>query len=139
MAVSSLKRLDSNQELQEYIKFYNSSKPIKGKGVEAKIKIMSFIEDKYFIHFIPSLNISSYGDSFEESEQMLKESLDSLFDILLNLKQDLRDAEMSELGWDKQLYSRRKYTGPYIDKKGILKEFNISEDTLVQEEILEIA
>jgi hypothetical protein len=82
------------------------------------------------IFFIPSLDISSYGETIEEATEMLKFSLNDFCKFLLGLTPERRKLELSNLGWKKNYFFNKQFSKAYIDANGVLKNFNIEENSL---------
>ncbi len=66
--------------------------------IEAKLNIVLFKEDDVWISWIPSLNISSYGDDKESSIKEVKEATLMFFDHIL--KKHVVFEALKELGWN---------------------------------------
>ena len=91
----------------------------KKKVVEGNFLAMVFANDGYEIAYIPSLNLSSYGTTKKEAVEMLNVSLKDFMDTLL------------EAGESKGTYFK-KFDAPFVDKDGVLREFDLSEETKIE-------
>lgn len=94
---------------------------------------MLFVNEGFHINYIPSMNISGYGDTPQEAEDMVMESLKDFFESLA--KSDIKSGlkELEKLGWKKNSLFKKRLSPSYVDKAGILKEFNLPEETIIKE------
>jgi len=75
--------------------------------IEAKLNVLTFQEDDVWIAWIPSLNISSYGDSNKEAIENVKEATELLFEHIVK-KHTVIDV-LKELGWSLKPRTKRKF------------------------------
>lgn len=107
----------------------------RAKSSTGTVNAFMFKDGGFHVIYIPSLKLSSYGDTAEEATQMmnevvLKDFLDTLFEAA---ESDAMD-ELRKLGWVQSSFFRKKFTSEsYVDKNGILKDFNLEEDTEIHE------
>ena len=87
-------------------------------------------DTKQAIIYVPSFEISGYGETFDKAENILKFNLDQLFDYLSELSMQEIDTELSKLGWSKGVFSKQ-YSRVFIDINGELKNLN-AEDNKVE-------
>ncbi len=80
-----------------------------------------------FIFFIPSLEISGYGDSSDEATEMAKLGLDDLFENLSTLSQKECTSYLIKMGW-RQGWFKKDFSKAYVDALGELKNFNVEID-----------
>jgi len=97
------------------------------------LRNMVFMNEGFYINYIPSLNISGYGDTPIEAEDMAIESLQDFFESLA--KSDIQAGlkELEKLGWKKNFFFKKRLSPTYVNKAGILKEFNLPEETEIRE------
>ncbi|WP_336092492.1 hypothetical protein [Leeuwenhoekiella sp. CH_XMU1409-2] len=104
--------------------------PSEGK-VNGKFQIINFWEGDFFILYIPSLQMSSYGKDEKEAHLMMRETLQDFFESL-NIKKgtDLFYKTMRELGWSRDRYFKKKLSVDLSDTTydDIKKEFNLPDD-----------
>ncbi len=107
-----------NKEFEELISFTN-------KGIEFSLTVFTGKdkETNSFVSFIPSLNISGYGETEEESDEMLRDCSKDYFDNLSKLSVKNRNIELVNNGWKKTPYRNKEFR-PFIDSEGRLKNFN---------------
>ncbi len=82
------------------------------------------------IVYIPSMDISGYGDTVTEAEALLKECVNNFFTHLTTLNQKKMDAELSRLGWKKTKFFNKRFTHPLIDVDGSLQNFNVEPNSV---------
>ncbi|TPE43991.1 hypothetical protein [Pontibacter mangrovi] len=123
-------------ELQEYLKIEN------GKGrIKMGLNSVVFEDHGYYIIYIPSLNISAYGSSMMEAQEMFEVMIDDFCENLYSLSEAERTAELRKYGWNRNPYFNKRFeiSQSFVDKEGLLKNFELSEDTKVEEKFLMIA
>ncbi|WP_339707792.1 hypothetical protein [Algoriphagus aquimarinus] len=103
----------------------------KKKVVEGNFLAMVFANDGYEIAYIPSLNLSSYGTTKKEAVEMLNVSLKDFMDTLLEAGESKGTDEIKSLGWKRNPYFK-KFDAPFVDKDGVLREFDLSEETKIE-------
>ena len=100
--------------------------------VEASISIIAF-RDKdtnMYVSYAPSLEVSGYGDTIKESQEMIKSSLDEMLEILQrNTVKDVKD-QLIRLGWRQNRWKNKIYSRAYVDPEGELKNFNVDLSTV---------
>jgi len=82
------------------------------------------------IIYIPSLDISGYGDDITEAETLLRESMNNFFIHLTTLTQKKMDAELNRLGWKKAKFFNKRFTHPFADVDGSLQNFNVEPNSV---------
>ena len=104
------------------------------KNFKAQLNAVGFKEADYHILYIPSLQISSYGDTFKEANDMLKESLNQFSEDIFALKKNEITAIFRDLGWRKnKFFSKRLSHLSDTTFEDIKEEFNIPEETEVSQ------
>ncbi len=112
----------------------------KKKRGAAKLHAVIFKDGDSHIIYIPSLNLSSYGDTLEESQAMMKGVvIPDFLETLFETSESAAMEELQNLGWQRNTMLKKKFSSEaYIDKNGILKDFNLEKDTQIQETTLEV-
>ncbi|TRX52375.1 hypothetical protein FNH22_21930 [Fulvivirga sp. M361] len=119
---------------KEYIKLDHSNKAEKGV-----VGAYEFEDHGHFVIYIPSLNISSYGSNKNEAREMLNESLDDFFQSMLYYDPEVAHYEMLKLGWKRdKLFKKKINDPPYVDVNGVLRDFDLSEDTKITQALIEV-
>jgi len=80
-----------------------------------------------WLSIIPSLKVSGYGDSPENSLKDLKYNLDVFSHDLFAASLDEVIKELKSLGWKSKPLFPKKYSNSYIDEKGVLQNFDYPE------------
>lgn len=122
------------RELNEYLKLDKKNK--KGKG---RFKIIEFLDNGYFITYVPSLNVSSYGSTKAESREMMSDVvLKDFFENILSLPEHQIFSELKKLGWERSaMFTKELSKSAHVDREGVLKNFNLSEETVLEETLVE--
>lgn len=111
----------------------------KGK-VTGELRAISFPDNGYQILYCPELNLSAYGDNQKEALEMLQIVFDDFSEGLLKLSVKEMNKELSNYGFYPQSFKKNfKFTGAFIDNKGVLREFNLPEDTPVETKELAVS
>lgn len=111
--------------------YYETLKVKKSKGattLNCKVVGFSFLdkESKMHVMYIPSLDISGYGDTIEEADSMANECLKEYCDQLVKLSLKEITSEMIRLGWSKDKFHTKVFK-PNFNPEEILKEDGISD------------
>lgn len=108
----------------------NTLKVSKQKGkVNGRLQLIILEEGKHLILYLPALEISAYGDNYQEAHGMLKEALDDCFGQLIKLSDDEIHAELKKLGWNKKKHFRRVVNLSDTTFEDIKKQFGLDEDS----------
>lgn len=96
------------------------------KKFSGYINIMRFTDKdtRQIVLYAPALEISGYGETEQKAFSMIKESINSLFDMLSNLSHTDLGIELGKLGWKKNKLRNKDYSRAYVDEDGNLKNFN---------------
>lgn len=129
--LSYLKTMDTLNK--EFIKLTTKSVKIEVKGV-------TFVEGNYTIMYIPSLNLSSYGQTEEEAKVMMEEHvLPDFCESVVKKPRSFVLQELRKLGWEQnKIFTKKLSRTAYIDKEGILREFDLDAGTVIKEQDLAV-
>ncbi len=111
------------------------------KSIAKGTFLLHIFEDHgHFVGYMPSLNLTAYGDSPNEAgERLLKEVCDDYFRNLMALGRDGAERELAKLGWKKRPLFGKQFTSDcYVDKEGVLKNFNLPEETKVDTKVVTV-
>ena len=110
------------------------------KSVRGVLHSVEFEDHGHYVIFVPSLNLSAYGDNKMEAHNMLKAVVDDFCETLTELPKKEMLAELSKFGWQQSKLFKKQFekADSYIDKEGILKEFDLAEDTKIREEYVTV-
>lgn len=73
---------------------------LKKEGGKIQVDVLTFKEDKYFIAFIPALNISSHSTDEKKAVKQLDSAIKLFFDHWV--KSGKLDEKLNSLGWTAQ-------------------------------------
>ncbi|MFZ6023794.1 MAG: hypothetical protein ACOYVG_04980 [Bacteroidota bacterium] len=114
--------------------FSSSNEPVQQESLKVnarkgrvvlEVNGFNFIDKdtKQFVIYIPSLNISGYGETKEKADEMIKESFDFFCSHLISLDPSKMNALLATLGWHKKFFAKQ-FSKLYVDEMGELKNFN---------------
>jgi len=134
MSFSKFKKLSVSENPSQSI-FINKSKG----HIHGVLKVFQIQDGEFIVVYCPSLNITGYGKTVDEAESMFKDSINDYFESLMVLKKEAIDSELSLLGWDHGYFAKRYENKAFIDKQGVLKNFELPKDTPIKEKLIEVA
>lgn len=110
------------------------------RSASGQLNVLKFRDHDFAVCYIPSLNLSAYGDTHKEAlERLFQEVFKDFIDSLTLLGNDRGTKELEKLGWKRnQLFKKRFVSESYIDKAGVLKNFNLPNGTPVESEVVEV-
>ena len=113
----------------------------KRKEVESGLTVFNFEDHGFHVFYIPALNLSAYGSTSDEAKEMLLNVvLDDFNENIIELNEPAVFEYLSKLGWSCRGRESRSFeNSAYIDKDGVLKNFDLPSDTPVQEQLLTLA
>jgi len=101
---------------------------VKNRKFKAGLHAMGFMDGDSHIIYIPSLQLSAYGDSFEEAHEMMYEVLAVFSEDMFECSETEVDTILSDLGWKKQKYFPKKRINlSNTTFEDIKKQFNLPE------------
>lgn len=123
-------------ERREYLKI--KIKNSENRSVRGLLRAVEFEDHGHYVIFMPSVNISAYGADRKEALEMLKVALDDFSETLTELPANQITEELKKFGFIRNKVLQKQYENGnvYIDREGILKNFNLPEDTKIKEELL---
>lgn len=99
-------------------------------SVEGKVNALVFKDGEFYIIYAPSINLSSYGKNIKEAKEMLAVVLSEFSQYLIDLNEDERHKTLSELGWKRSKYFKKKMTNlSQTTFEDIKKQFQLPEET----------
>lgn len=118
MAISKITRIKETNS--------TDSLHIKRGHINASVTALQFkdADTHQFVIFVPSLNISGYGETHEKAQEIVKFNMDEFFKYIVLLSQKKRDSELAALGWKQNKLKAKEFSNAYVDGDGELKEFN---------------
>ncbi len=102
-------------------------------AVTARLTIAEYIDKdtKQYVLYIPSLELTGYGETLEKADQMIKFSLDNFFDNLCSLPTKKAELILRDLGWKHNTIKHKDYSKTYVDVHGNLKGFAVEDKVKV--------
>lgn len=88
-------------------------------------------DTKQAVIYIPALEISGYGESFEKANEIVKFSVNEFCDYLSKLSQRQIENELHNLGWKKSFFNKQ-FSKSYIDINGQLQNLNAENNQVEQ-------
>jgi hypothetical protein len=98
--------------------------------IKAQLSAFRFIDKDTLQHIIymPSLEISAYGETPQKAEEMLTQTINDFFDFLVSLKPPMIQQELSKLGWSNNRMFKKQFSKAFVDINGELKNLNAVDD-----------
>lgn len=87
-------------------------------------------ETNLFVKFAPSFDVTAYGETKKEVEEMMQEAIKAFLDYLFDLPIKKMEQELLKLGWKHHKLKRKEYSKSYVDISGELKNFALNEEVL---------
>ena len=102
--------------------------------IKGQFSGVAFAEGNSHIVYIPSLQLSSYGDSIKEAREMMEIVLVKFSKDVLALSEDKVQNVLSKLGWKRtQYFKKRMVNLSETTFDDIKKQFNLPDETEVEE------
>lgn len=109
----------------------------KGAKIKASISVYKYQdkETNQFIVYIPSLEISGYGETDQKATEMAQNSVKEYLLSLAFMLPKKAESELASLGWKHNRIRNKDYSKSYVDLSGELKDFAVNE-IVEQQELL---
>lgn len=102
----------------------------KRKVFSAELEGIMFADGKCQIFYIPSLQISSYGDNPKEANEMMRVSLQAFSRDLFEQTEKEVHSILKKLGWEKiKFFPKKLVSMKKMTSEEIKKEFNLPLET----------
>ena len=82
------------------------------------------------IIYLPALEVTSYGETLEKADEMMKANVEDFFNYLSRMTHKQFESELQKLNWKKDKFKNKEFSKCFVDPQGELKNFNISEGSL---------
>ena len=103
------------------------------KTLKAQLNGIGFKENDSHIIYLPSLQISAYGDNFKEANEMVRSSIHEFSKNLMKLPESKINSILKDLGWIKHKFFKKRLSNlSETTFDDIKKEFNLPENTPVE-------
>ena len=112
----------------------------KQKKAKARLFVYQFEDNGFFISYNKSLELSAYGKTQEEAKKRFIEVVFPDFcEHLVELPENKIFDELNRLGWSRSPFFKKELSNTaYVDKAGILKNFNLPEGSEVKDQYLTV-
>lgn len=111
----------------------------KRKSIKGDVVAHSFEDGGQRVIYIPSLNISGYGNTEDEAKEMVNVCVKDFVDTLFSAPITVAMEEIKSLGWHRDKYFKQRFHAPYVDAEGVLREFDLSEETKIETRSMAVA
>ena len=81
-------------------------------------------DTRQIIFYIPSIDISGYGENEDKAMELLNFSVNEYFSYLRGLSQKMLDKELLSFGWEKTKDKKKEFSKSFVDGDGNLRSFN---------------
>lgn len=103
--------------------------PNRKKGsLVAKVYRFQDNDTKQHVLFIPSLQITSYGENLEKAKEMLRGALTEYMKMLTSFSHEKIAKELLGLGWRHVPFAKKQYSKAFVDTNGELQNLNAFEN-----------
>lgn len=130
MSKLSFKIIPGKKPAHQELVIYNSKNMIEAKG----LLILHMTDHGHQIAYMPALDMSGYGETQGEAMEMLAESVHDYFEQVIKLRPEEQSIELAKYGWSQDKHRKKHFLSDVtVDKAGVLKNFELPEDTPVNE------
>lgn len=116
----------SSESFQDTVKISND-------GLVGSLSAFSGKSGDFFVAIIPSLKVTGYGETEGEALKDLEYNLDVFCDDIFSVSENQRHSELKKLGFSKHRYFKKRFEGTFIDKNGVLQNFDNPENVKVSQ------
>ena len=99
---------------------------ISPKGLTAEISVVTFQENDFIVTLCPSLYISGYGRTEDESREMFEEALKDYLITLKSLQKNQIEAELKKYGFTVRKINQKNFSKSFVDQNGLLQGFDLN-------------
>lgn len=106
------------------------------RHVHGTITAFKFLDKdtKQTVIYIPSLELSGYGDTIDKAREMVQFAIKDTFDFMLEMHADDLRSYLSGFGWKKTMFNK-EFSKAFVDGDGVLRNFNADEKTIERLEL----
>lgn len=103
---------------------------VKHKQFKAGLHGIGFMDGDSHIIYLPSLQLSAYGSSFDKAQEMMQEVLKVFSEDMFECSEAEVDGILSQYGWQKErFFPKRRVNLSNTTFEDIKKQFNLPETT----------
>lgn len=98
----------------------------KSKTFRAKLNAISFVDNEFQMVYIPSLNISGYGETIQEAKEMADEVMKDFSTRLLEQPESKALIVLNKYGWQRERVLKKRLRNRLVnDYENIKKSLSI--------------
>jgi hypothetical protein len=105
----------------EFIQVNQARKVIRGKFYTFRYTDR---DTNQIMLYIPSIDVSGYGETEEMAKEILHFNMQELFKFLLAASGETLHHELKKLNWKKNRFASKQFSRSVVDINGDLREFN---------------
>lgn len=104
---------------------------LKNGRIHGVLAGVSFIDKdtKQYVTYIPALELSGYGETKDKAEEMIKSSMNDLFNHFMEISANELDIEMKSCGFTKKFFNKQ-FSNSVVDIHTSLQNFNVEENSI---------
>lgn len=105
----------------------------KQKGsIAGRFNVFRYVDKdtKQHVLYIPSIELSAYGETLDKAKDMLGISIEELFMFFRQISREKLQAELSKLGWTKNKLFNKRFSHTAVDVDGNLQYLNAEKNTI---------
>lgn len=125
--------LKKRNKMEEYNEAKETEEPItsdalsiNGTHIIAHINVLKFTDADtgQRVWYVPSLDISGYGENDGKAVEMAKFSIKEYFSYLNSLSAENKEAELLSMGWQLDKLKTKEFSKAFVDGENELLKFN---------------
>lgn len=104
------------------------------RNAHAFLRVVTFADGDFMIAYIPSLNLSGYGDTETEAADMLEHVAKDYFAELIKLTEAQVMVELRQYGWQRLPFLAKQLRNTqFLSNERIAEDFNLPSGTKFNE------
>lgn len=111
------------------LKSFTETIRIKQDKLSAHLLVISGKEYNSYVLYAPTLNLSGYGNTKDEANDMLKESFEDFAKHFLSLTSSEKENHLFSYGFSKEKFKTKNFSKAYIDTDGELQNLTLEDKT----------
>jgi hypothetical protein len=102
------------------------------QGIDAVLSHITFTDKdtKQIVQYIPSLDVSGYGETEQKAQEMLQLVIEDLFSHLLTLSAKNLQKELWEMGFKQTPMRNKEFSKKFVEENGHRQPVNAVENTI---------
>lgn len=112
---------------------------IPGRHIAGTLNVDTFKDGDFYISYVDAFNLTGYGDTQEEANELLNEVLKDFCEGLFTLTEAQVVKALSGFGWKRSAIFKKEFAKDvHVDKEGILRNFNLPAETKVESHLVTV-